>query len=44
MALTNPISQRTIRLGEDTAKQVEADLIDAYPGLTNIKGGFDSGV
>jgi len=27
---------------EDTALEVEAALIDAYPGLTNIQGGHDS--
>jgi hypothetical protein len=29
-------------MNEDTAKEVEAALIDAYPGLTNIQGGSDS--
>ena len=29
-------------LDEDTALQVEAALIDAYPGTTNIAGGFGS--
>ena len=28
-------------MDEDTAKEVEAALIDAYPGLTNIQGGYD---
>lgn len=28
-------------MDEKTAKDVEAALIDAYPGLTNIQGGFD---
>lgn len=28
---------------EDVAYQIEAALIDAYPGLTNIQGGKDSG-
>jgi hypothetical protein len=27
-------------MDEDTAKEVEAALIDAYPGLTNIQGGY----
>lgn len=29
-------------MAEETAKEVEAALIDAYPGLTNIQGGYDS--
>ena len=29
-------------MDEGTAKEVEAALIDAYPGLTNIQGGSDS--
>src|SRR6266516_3822752 len=28
-------------MDEITAKEVEAALIDAYPGLTNIQGGYD---
>lgn len=28
-------------MDEDTAKEVEAALIDSYPGLTNIQGGYD---
>lgn len=28
-------------MNEETAKEVEAALIDAYPGLTNIQGGYD---
>lgn len=30
-------------MDDDTAYQVEAALMDAYPGLTNIAGGTDSG-
>jgi uncharacterized protein len=30
-------------LSEESAKEVEAALIDAYPGLTNIVGGYDGG-
>lgn len=30
-------------LSEESAKEVEAALIDAYPGLSNIVGGFDGG-
>jgi len=29
-------------MSEDAAKEVEAALIDAYPGLTNIQGGYDN--
>lgn len=29
------------RMDEDTVKEVEAALIDSYPGLTNIQGGYD---
>ncbi len=29
-------------MDEDTAKEVEAALIDAYPGLTNIQPGYES--
>lgn len=29
-------------MNEETAKEVEAALIDAYPGLTNIQSGHDS--
>ena len=29
-------------MDEDTAKEVEAALIDSYPGLTNMQGGYDS--
>ena len=29
-------------MNEETAKEVEAALIDAYPGLTNIQSGYDS--
>ena len=29
-------------MSEDAAKEVEAALIDAYPGLTNIQGGCDN--
>lgn len=28
-------------MDEDAAKEVEAALIDSYPGLTNIQGGYD---
>jgi uncharacterized protein len=30
------------RLTDDQAREVEAALIDAYPGLSNIQGGFES--
>src|ERR1039458_5266860 len=30
-------------MDEDTAKEVEAALIDAYPGLTNLQGGYETG-
>lgn len=30
-------------LSEDSAKEVESALIDAYPGLTNIVSGYDGG-
>lgn len=29
-------------MSEETAKEVEAALIDAYPGLANIQGGFNN--
>lgn len=29
-------------MSEETAKEVEAALIDAYPGLTNVQVGYDS--
>jgi len=29
-------------MNDETAKEVEAALIDAYPGLTNIQSGYDS--
>ena len=29
-------------LSEETAKEVEAALMDAYPGLSNIAGGYDN--
>jgi hypothetical protein len=29
-------------LSEETAREVESALIDAYPGLTNLQAGFDS--